>query len=181
MSPLGKTKGNVARKTVSWEDANKGDNIMWRLPGNVQWNDNVVIREDEYGVFLRDGKILHIFDKPGRYPLTTTNIPVLGTLGAAVTGIRQLGEIYYLQRRELRGKFGTPEPMVFHDKEFGMVRRRTFGKFAYNLFDPSLFISQFVGTKGYASSNEVMDWLRSEIVQVMNDTLGELKEKKGTG
>ena len=181
MSYLGKTQGNVARKTIMWDDVRKGDNIMHRIEGNVQWNDNVVVREDEYVVFMRDGKIMHIFDKPGRYALTTTNVPLLGNLGAKVTGIRQLGEIYYLQRRELRGKFGTQEPMVFHDKEFGMVRIRIFGKFAYQLLDPSLFITQFIGTKHYASSDEVIDWLRDEIVQVLNDTLGELKEQKNLG
>ena len=181
MSYIKKTQGNVARKTISWPEEWKGENVMYRVDGNVQWNDNIVVREDEYVVFMRDGKIMHIFDKPGRYALTTTNIPVLGTLGAAVTGIRQLGEVYYIQRRELRGKFGTKEPMVFNDREFGMVRIRMFGKFAYRLLNPELFITQFVGTKHYATSNEVIDWLRDEIVQVLNDTLGTLKEQKGIG
>ncbi|MDG6221262.1 MAG: SPFH domain-containing protein, partial [Candidatus Thermoplasmatota archaeon] len=178
---LNKTKGDVARNTFSWQDQFKGEFLMYKLPGNIQYNDNVVVREDENLVFMRDGKILHIFDKPGRYALTTTNVPILGSLGAAVTGIRQLGEGYYVQRRELRGKFGTPEPMSFRDKDFGVVRIRMFGKFAYRLTDPTLFITQFVGTKGYANSAEVMDWLRDEVIQVMNDILGELKEKKGMG
>jgi len=178
---LNKTQGDVARNTFSWQDNFKGENVMFRLQGNIQYNDNVVVREDEYLVFMRDGKIFHIFDKPGRYALTTTNVPLLGDLGAKLTGIRQLGEAYYLQRRELRGKFGTPEPMSFRDKDFGVVRIRAFGKFAYRLTDPTLFITQFVGSKGYANSAEVMDWLRDEVIQVLNDILGELKEQKNMG
>ena len=170
--------GNVARKTFAWDDSVKGENVMYRYPRNIQWNDNVVVREDEYAVFFRDGKSMHVFDRPGRFAMTTTNVPVLGTLGAAITGVRQLGEIYYIQRRELRGKFGTPEPLAFRDTDFGLVRIRAFGKFAYKIDEPMLFISQFVGTEGMSESAKVIDWLKDELVQSLNDALGELKRDK---
>ena len=115
MSLFGETqqKGNVASKTFAWEDAVKGENVMYRYPRNIEWNDNIVVREDEYAVFFRDGKALHNFDRAGRFALTTTTVPILGKLGAAVTGVKQLGEIFYVQRRELRGNFGTAEPLAF--------------------------------------------------------------------
>jgi membrane protease subunit (stomatin/prohibitin family) len=173
--------GNVARNTFAWEDNAKGENVMYRYPRNIQWNDNVVVREDEFAIFFRDGKAMHVFDRPGRFAMTTTNVPVLGTLGAAITGVRQLGEIFYLQRRELRGKFGTAEPLVFRDTDFGVVRMRAFGKFSYKVEDPMLFISQFVGTEGYSTSAKVIDWLKDELVQSLNDALGELKRDKQMG
>ena len=80
-------KGNVARKTFAWEDTVKNDNVMYRYPRNIEWNDNVVVREDECAIFFRDGKAMHKFDRPGRYAMTTQNVPVLGKLGAAITGI----------------------------------------------------------------------------------------------
>ena len=153
--------GNVARKTFAWDDSVKGENVMYRYPRNIQWNDNVVVREDEYCVFFRDGKAMHVFDRPGRFAMTTTNVPVLGTLGAAVTGVRQLGEVFFIQRRELRGKFGTPEPLAFRDTDFGLVRIRCFGQFAYKIEDPMVFISQFVGTEGMSESAKVIDWLKA--------------------
>ena len=118
----------VGADTFNWEDRYTVDNVMYRVPKNIRWNDNVVVREDEYGVFFRDGKVMHVFDRPGRFAMTTLNIPILAKLAETVTGIKQLGEIYYLQRRELRGKFGTAEPLVLRDSDFGMVRLRMFGQ-----------------------------------------------------
>ncbi|MCD6573994.1 MAG: SPFH domain-containing protein, partial [Thermoplasmata archaeon] len=154
------------------------ENIMYRIPRNIQWNDNIIVREDEYAVFFRDGKVMHVFDRPGRYALTTENVPVLATLGAALTGIRQLGEIYYLQKRELRGKFGTPEPLAFRDPDFGVVRIRAFGEFSYKVIDPILFITQFVGTEGITESESVLNWLREQLVTIINHVFGKLKKEK---
>jgi membrane protease subunit (stomatin/prohibitin family) len=171
-------KGNVASKTFAWEDAVKGENVMYRYPRNIEWNDNVVVREDEYAVFFRDGKAMHNFDRPGRFALTTTTVPILGKLGAALTGVKQLGEIFFIQRRELRGNFGTAEPLAFRDTEFGFARIRAYGKFSYKVEDPMLFITQFVGVERMSSSDKVMDWLKAELVQCLNDTLGELQKTK---
>jgi len=170
-------EGADARNTYFWVDEYKGENVMWRLPHNVRWNDNVVVREDEWAVFFRDGKALHVFDRPGRYALTTENVPVLADIVKKLTGIQQIGEIYYIQRRELRGKFGTSEPLTFRDPDFGVVRIRAFGQFAYKVVEPMVFITQFVGTKGYSTSQEVIEWLKDQIVMDLNDTIGELKTK----
>jgi len=171
-------KGDVARNTYSWPTEYKGENVMYRLPTNVYLNDNIVVNEDEYAIFFRDGKAMHSFDQAGRYALTTQNVPILTSIVAGVTGIKQLGEIYYIQRRELRGKFGTPEPLTYRDADFGMVRLRVFGQFSYKVIDPIVFITEFVGTSGYSSSDRAMDWLKSELIQGMNDALGELKRDK---
>ena len=172
------TKGDVARNTYTWPLEYKGENIMYKLPTNVYYNDNIVVNEDEYAVFFRDGKAMHVFDQPGRFALTTQNVPILTSIGAAITGVKQLGEVYYLQRREFRGKFGTAEPLVFRDQDFGMVRIRIFGNFSYRVMDPILFISQFIGTRGYSSSQHILAWLKTELIQTVNDALGELKRDK---
>lgn len=164
--------------TLMWDDAAKGENVIFRIPRNLIWNDNVVVREDEYAVFLRDGKILTVLDRPGRFGLSTLNIPVLTELQRIVTGTRPVAEAYYVQRRELRSKFGSAEPMVFRDQDFGIVRLRIFGQFAYKVVNPIQFITQFVGTKGFSDSDQVVSWLKGEIIMQLNDTLGELKSKK---
>ncbi len=171
----------IGADTFEWEHAAKGENVMYKVPRNVKYNDNVVVREDEYVVFFRDGKALHLFDRPGRYALTSQNIPILGTIMKKVGGVVQVGEIYYLQKREMRGKFGTKEPLTFRDVDFGMVRLRMFGQFSYKVIDPMLCITQFVGAKGYANSQEIIDWAKDQIVQNLNDALGELKRDKGIG
>ena len=171
----------IGADTFNWEDRYKGENVMFRVPKNIRYNDNVVVREDEYAVFFRDGKVMHVFDRPGRYAMTSLNVPILAKLVKALSGVVQVGEIYYIQRREMRGKFGTVEPLVFRDKDFGMVRLRMFGQFSYKILDPTLFISQFVGTKGWSQSVEVINWMRDQIVMSLNDALGELKRDKAMG
>ncbi len=164
--------------TFDWAMQYKGENIMFRVPRNIRYNDNVVVREDEYAIFFRDGKALHVFDRPGRYALTTQNVPILARLIRGVSGVQQVGAIYYLQKREMRGKFGTKEALTFRDDDFGLVRIRVFGQFSYKVHDPLLLITQFVGTKGYGHSQEVIDWMRDQIIMNINDILGELKRDK---
>jgi membrane protease subunit (stomatin/prohibitin family) len=145
------------------------------------WNDNVVVREDEYGVFLRDGKVMRTFDLPDRYALTTQNLPGLQAIASKLIGIKQIGEFYWIQRREFRSYFGTTEPLTFRDIDFGVVRIRSFGQFAYKVTDPMLLITQFVGTKGMTESEEIVNWLKDQIVMILNNALGELKMQKGMG
>ena len=174
-------EGADSRKGFYWVEDNKGDNIIWRLPRNIMLNDNVLVREDEYGIFFRDGKALAVFDRPDRYALTTQNIPILKNISGTVLGNVQIGEFYWAQKREFRDKFGTPQPLAFRDTDFGVVQLRIFGQFAYKVLDPMLLITQFVGTKGITTSEEIVEWLKGQIITVLNDTLGELKTKKQMG
>jgi membrane protease subunit (stomatin/prohibitin family) len=171
-------KGTEARKLFYWVEEHKGENVIWRLPENVMWNDNVVVREDEYGVFFRDGKVMQVFDRPDRYALTTQNITGLQALSATLIGVKQIGEFYWVQKRNFRATFGTSEPLTFRDPEFGVIRLRAFGQFAYRVGNPTLLITQFVGTKGLTTSEELVSWLKDQIVMVLNDILGELKSQK---
>ncbi|MCP1715830.1 membrane protease subunit (stomatin/prohibitin family) [Methanocalculus alkaliphilus] len=173
--------GADSRKGFYWIENQKGENVMWRLPRNIRWNDNVMVREDEYGIFFRDGKAMQVFDRPDRYAMTTQNIAGLQALGKAVVGMTQIGEFYWVQKRDFRSNFGTSEPLSFRDTDFGVVRIRVFGQYAYRVVDPMLFITQFVGTKGLTKSEEIIDWLKDQIVMILNATLGELKLKQNMG
>jgi len=172
---------DIARNTFYWPDNLKGENLVWRVPRNTSWNDNVVVREDEYAIFFRDGKALHVFDRPDRYALTTQNVPVLATLGAALTGVRQIGEVYYVQKREFRGEFKSDNHLTYRDTDFGLVNIIVSGKFAYKVSNPLLFITQFIGTKGMQHTDQIADWFQDQIMMVINTTLGKLKKEKGMG
>ena len=174
-------EGADARAGFYWVEDYKGENVIWRLPRNIMLNDNVLVREDEYGIFFRDGKALAVFDRPDRYALTTQTLPVLSRIIGATVGNVQIGEFFWVQRRELRDKFGTAQPLAFRDNDFGVVQLRIFGQFSYKVTDPMLLITQFAGTKGITRSEEVVEWLKGQIVMVLNDTLGELKAKKQMG
>ena len=163
--------------TFSWDDQDKRGNIMYRLPRNIKLNDNIVVREDEIAAFYRDGKVLAYFDRPDRYALTSQNAPIVGKLVKALSGVQQLAEVIYLQKRAFDGKFGSKQPYQFRDKEFGMVNLRVFGEFRYKVGSPENFVNQFVGTFNYATSAEVEERIKEQMVVLIYNTIGEMKNE----
>lgn len=170
MSLLGNT-------TIVWEEAAKGPNLMWKVPRNIRLGDNIVVREDEYAVFYRDGKALGYFDRPDRYALTSINAPIVGPIVKFLTGVVQQAEVFYIQKRPFDAKFGSKQPYQFRDKDFGFVNLRLFGEARYRVKDPATFINQFVGALGAQTPAAVEDRIREQIVMVIYDGVGELKER----
>lgn len=170
----------IGAETFKWEDADKRGNIMFRVPRNIKFNDNVVVREDEIAVFYRDGKVLAYIDRPDRYALTSINAPIVGALVKFLSGAVQQAEIIYLQKRAIDGKFGSKQPYQFRDKEFGMVNLRVFGEFRYKVSSPANFVNQFVGTLNYATGAEVEERIKEQMVILLYDSLGDMK-KDGMG
>jgi len=171
----GRGEGIIGATTIAWDDQFKRGNIMWKVPRNIRMNDNVVVREDEIAVFYRDGKVLAYLDRPDRYALTSQNAPILGRLIQALSGVVQQAEVFYLQKRIFDGKFGTQEPFLFQDPDFDMIQLRAFGDFRYRIKDPEIFINQFVGTFGAATSADVEERIKQELVKQLNVTLGKMK------
>ncbi|HEV2449414.1 MAG TPA: SPFH domain-containing protein [Thermoplasmata archaeon] len=167
----------IGATTVAWEDVYKGGNVLWRVPRNIRYGDNIVVREDESAVFYRDGKALSYINQPGRFALTSLNAGILGNLIQAISGVRQEAEVYYLQRRIFDGKFGSAEPYVFRDPDFGLVNLRLFGEFRWKVAKPDLFINEFVGTFGAVTTDAVVARLRDQMVILVYNTLGKLKDQ----
>jgi membrane protease subunit (stomatin/prohibitin family) len=167
----------IGATTVNWEDAYKGPNVMWRVPRNIRWNDNVVVREDEIAVFYRDGKVLAYLDRPDRYALTSLNAPIIGNLVKELSGVRQEAEVYYLQKRLFDGKFGSAEPYVFSDPDFGLVQLRVFGSYRWKVGAPDNFINQFVGTFGAVTTADVDARLKEQMILLVYSSLGQMKQQ----
>lgn len=167
----------IGATTIAWDDNFKRGNIIWRVPRNIRWNDNIVVREDEIAVFYRDGKALAYIDRPDRYALTSQNAPLWGWLQRVFSGVQQQAEVYYLQKRVFDGKFGSKQPYQFRDKDFGIVNLRLFGEVRYKVGDPMNFINQFVGTFNATTNTEVEERIRDQVVIMVYDALGNLKER----
>jgi len=170
----------IGAETFKWEDADKRQNIMYRMPRNIKFNDNIVVREDEIAVFFRDGKALAYLDRPDRYALTSLNAPIVGAIVKFLSGVQQQAEVVYLQKRVFDGKFGSKQPYQFRDTDFGMVNLRVFGEFRYKISSPENFVNQFVGTFNFATSAEVEDRIKEQVVILIYDSLGDMK-KQGMG
>ncbi len=167
----------IGAETFKWEDAEKRGNIMYRLPRNIKLNDNIVVREDEIAVFYRDGKVLTYFDRPDRYALTSLNAPIVGKLVQFLSGVQQQAEVVYLQKRVFDGKFGSKQPYQFRDKDFGIVNLRVFGEFRYKVSAPENFVNTFVGTFNFATSAEVEERIKEQVVLVTYDSIGDMKNE----
>jgi len=156
-----------------------GEEIVARVPqegsGDIRLGSQVVVRENQVAVFFRDGKVADMFTA-GRYTIQTANIPILiNLLGLAFDGKSPFrAEVYFVNMRTFTDmKFGTKEPIVYRDKEFGMVRLRAFGTYTMRVQDPRLFVNQIVATKGLFQSDEIKDFLRDVILSRLADLLGE--------
>jgi len=165
---------------VQWTDE-RPDEIVRRMPesgsGEFRLGSQLVVRENQSAVFVRDGKALDTFG-PGRHTLSTNNIPMLGGLiGAAFGGKSPFtAEVFFVSTREFTGlKWGTPTPMTFADTQLGMIRLRALGTFSIRVTHPTLFVNYIVGTRGNYSISNIEDFLRSIIVSNFNDILGDIK------
>lgn len=167
----------VGSITIAWETQFKEGNVMWKVPRLIRLNDNIVVREDETAVFFRDGKVLTYFDQPNRYALTDFNAPIIGGLLKFFTGVQQQAEVYYIQRRFLDGKFGSPSPYQFQDPVFGLVNLKVYGEYRYKISSPENFINQFVGTFNIETADQVETRLREQIVILVYSAIGKMKDQ----
>src|SRR5215217_6883526 len=156
----------------------RSDEMVFRVPqqgaGAFKFGSQLIVREGQAAVFFRDGKALDTFG-PGRHTLNTNNLPLLtGIMGIAFGGATPFtAEVYFVSLHEFSDlRWGTAQPVVFRDTDFGMVRLRAFGGYSMRVGDPQLFVQQVVGSQGVYTTGLIEDYLRGVVVNEFNDMLG---------
>lgn len=164
---------------IEWTDDSR-DTLVWRFPryqNEIKYGAKLTVRETQLAVFVSEGKIADIF-QPGMYSLTTKNLPVLTTIKSWYYGFDSpfKAEVYFINTRNFTNlKWGTKNPIMLRDPEFGPVRLRAFGTYVIKVSDPSVFIREIVGTDAHFSVDEISDQLRSIISARFADILAESK------
>ncbi|NLG50678.1 MAG: SPFH domain-containing protein [Chloroflexi bacterium] len=155
------------------------DEIVHRIPergaGDFRLGSQLIVREGQAAIFFRDGKALDAFG-PGRHTLTTANLPLLVNLVKKVfSGDTPFtAECYFVNTTDiLDQRWGTPEPITLRDEVLRMVRIRAHGTYNMQVTDPQLFVAQIVGARGYYSTKDIENYLRSIIINRLTDLLGE--------
>jgi membrane protease subunit (stomatin/prohibitin family) len=156
-----------------------GHEIAFRFPpdgsAEIKFGAQLVVHEAQEAVFYRDGRALDVLG-PGRHALTTQNIPVLTkvlSLPFGFTSPFRVQVVFVSKRTFLDQKWGTREPVVFRDRELGVVRLRAFGAYAYRIHDSRTFVNTVVGSLGEFDTARLADFYRDMIVARLNDLLGE--------
>src|SRR5687767_12360620 len=140
---------------------------------DIKLGAQLIVQQNQEAVFFRDGKALDAFG-PGRHTLTTANVPVLTRLLTIPWEKSPFqAQVYFVGKQTfLDQKWGTRQPILFRDADFGMVRLRSFGKYSFRVVDSSLLINTLVGTQGKYTTDEVTSFLKDLIVSRLTDLLG---------
>lgn len=142
---------------------------------DTKFGSQLIVRDYQAAIFRKDGKGLDVFGA-GRHTLTTKNMPILTKVLSLPFGFTSpfRCEVVFISLRTIPDlKWGTREPVPFRDSELGLVRLRAFGTYGLRVLDPVVFSNALVGADGVYTTGALEEYLRSTIVQRLNDWLGE--------
>lgn len=159
---------------VSWDKAGVND-IAYRFPKlSLKYGSQVIVKENQWGVFFRDGKAYDVFG-PGRHTITSNNVPLL------TDALQKLGiigdvfdcEVIFVSNSQFRANFGgsaysAPSGDMKYQAEIGF-----FGYTLYKVEEPKLFVMEFFGNRDVSSSQEIETYIRGFISERVIDEFAE--------
>ena len=160
---------------IQWTDDSR-DTLSYRFPDEdkeIKRGAQLIVRESQVVQFVYLGQFGDTFG-PGKHTLTTDNIPVLSTLKGWKYGFESpfKAEVYFVTTRLFTGnKWGTSNPIMMRDQDFGIVRVRAFGTYDFKIVEPKLFLKEVAGTDEHFRLDEFADTMRSRLVSVFSDAL----------
>jgi len=166
-------------EVIEWLD-DSSDTMLYRFPVRDQEIKNgaqLIVRESQAAVFVHEGQIADVFG-PGRYSVDGGNTPILSKLGAWKYGFNSpfKSEVYFVNTKQFTDlKWGTSNPVMMRDTDFGMVRLRAFGIYSMRVADPRELIKQIAGTNARFVTEDIEGQLRRTLVSGFSDALAESK------
>ncbi|MGD2046135.1 MAG: SPFH domain-containing protein [Gemmatimonadota bacterium] len=176
MGLFDKIKGEFI-DVIEWTD-DSANTLVYRFQrhGNeIKNGAQLTVREGQAAVFVDEGELADVF-MPGMYTLETSNLPILSTLKGWKHGFESpfKAEVYFVNTRQYTDqKWGTKNPVTMRDPEFGPVRTRAFGTYAFRVTNPGTFIKEIVGTDGHFTTPEITDQIRNVLVARFSDAMAE--------
>jgi excisionase family DNA binding protein len=164
---------------IEWTDDSR-DTLSYRFPDDdkeIKRGAQLIVRESQTAQFVYLGQFGDTFG-PGKYTLTTDNIPVLTTLKGWKYGFQSpfKADVYYVVTRIFTGnKWGTSNPVMMRDADFGIVRMRAFGTYDFHVVEAPKFLKEVAGTDQHFRLDEFSDTMRSRLVSVFSDALATSK------
>jgi membrane protease subunit (stomatin/prohibitin family) len=165
---------------IEWTQPAQSDILAYRFPrynNEIKNGARLTVREGQAAAFVNEGQLADVY-QPGMHTLTTENMPILSTLKGWKYGFNSpfKAEVYFISTKRYTDlKWGTQNPIMMRDPEFGPVRVRAFGTYAFQVSDPATFLRQLVATDPSFESYEIATQLRNTIVARFVDAIGQAK------
>ena len=164
---------------IEWTDDSR-DTLSYRFPDEdreIKNGAQLIVRESQVAQFVYLGQFGDAFGA-GKHTLTTDNIPILTDLKGWKYGLESpfKADVYYVVTRLFTGnKWGTANPVMMRDQDFGIVRLRAYGTYDFRISDVQRFLREVAGTDDHFRLDEFADTMRSRIVSVFSDALAQAK------
>ena len=178
MGILDKIKGQLI-DVIEWTDSsNKTMVHKYDMNGKeIMMGAQLTVRESQVAIFVNEGEIADIFE-PGRYELQTSNMPILTALKSWKYGFNSpfKSDVYFVNTKQfLDMKWGTSNPVMMRDAEFGMIRLRAFGIYSFKVSDPKTFLKEVFGTAALFTVDGVEGQIKRTLVSGLSDAIAESK------
>lgn len=162
---------------IEWTDTT-ADTIVWKFPryqNEIKMGAKLTVRESQMALFLNEGTVADLF-KPGMYTLQTQNMPILSTLKGWKYGFNSpfKADVYFFNTKQFTNfGWGTQNPLLYKDPEFGPVRLRANGNYSFRISDPTLFYKEIAGSNPEFTTDGITDQLRALVVSRGMDAIAE--------
>ena len=164
---------------IEWVDDSR-DTLSYKWPDEdkeIKRNAQLIVRESQVAQFMYLGQFGDTY-APGKHSLSTENIPVLSTLQGWKYGFESpfKADVYYVVTRTFTGnRWGTANPIMVRDQDFGIVRLRAYGTYDFKITNPKVFLKEVAGTDDHFKLEEFSDVMRSRLVSVFSESLAQAK------
>ena len=164
---------------IEWTDSSSKTMVhKYDMNGKeIMMGAQLTVRESQVAIFVNEGQLADVFE-PGRYELQTSNMPVMTALKSWKYGFNSpfKADVYFVNTKQfLDMKWGTSNPVMMRDAEFGMIRLRAFGIYSFRVSDPVTFLKEVFGTSALFTVDGVEGQIKRTLVSGLSDAIAESK------
>ncbi|WP_085130548.1 SPFH domain-containing protein [Sporosarcina ureae] len=164
-------------EVIEWQ-AQDANTLVYQFPvhnNEIKMGAELTVRESQVAVFVNEGEIADVFG-PGRHILYTQNMPILTKLKSWKYGFDSpfKAEVYFINTKQfINQKWGTSNPIMMRDPDFGMIRLRGYGIYSYRVSEPTVFLRELFGTNSSYDTNSIEGHLKKMIISGLSDLFAE--------
>src|SRR5471030_2944130 len=161
---------------IEWTEPAGSELLAYRFPrynNEIKMGAKLTVREGQAAAFVNEGQLADVYH-PGMFTLQTENMPILSTIKGWKYGFNSpfKAEVYFISTKQFTNqKWGTKNPIMLRDAEFGPIRIRAFESYAIRIMDAKLFLKEIAGTDNQFTTDEITDQLRNLVITRFTDAV----------